>query len=36
MKELTFLRELMLINQMSQECHYWYILDKGFQFQKYV
>ena len=39
MIELTFLWELILIEQMYQECdlcHYWYLLNKGFKFQPYV
>ena len=34
MIELTFLKELILIKQVHQECdicHYWYFLNKGFQ-----
>ena len=36
MIELTFLKMLMLIRQVNQECsiyHYWYFLGKGFKFQ---
>ena len=39
MVELTFLKELILIRQANQKCdicHYWYFLDKGFNFQPYV
>ena len=39
MKELTFLKELILINHAQQECNiceYWYFLDKGFKFQPYI
>ena len=34
--ELTFLKELMLLKQVHQECdicHYWYFLNYGFTFQ---
>ena len=31
-----FLKELMLIKQESDICHYWYFLNKGFKFQPYV
>ena len=37
--ELTFLRELMLIKQVHQECdicHYWYFLNYSFTFQANV
>ena len=37
--ELTFLRELMLIKQVHQECdicHYWYFLNYSFTFQPNV
>ena len=39
MKELTFLKELILINHAQQECNicnYWYFLDKGFKFHPYI
>ena len=35
--ELTFLKELMLIRQLNQECdifHYWYFLNKGAKLPK--
>ena len=34
--DLTFLKELMLIRQVSQICHYLYFLNKGFKFQANV
>ena len=37
MIELTFLKELMLIRQaITDICHCWYFLDKGFKFQPHV
>ena len=35
--ELTFLKEMMLIRQLNQECdifHYWYFLNKGAKLPK--
>ena len=39
MIELTFLKKLILIKQVNQECdicHYWHFLNKGFRFKTYV
>ena len=36
MIQSTFLKELMLIRQAYDICHYWYFLDKRFNFQPHV
>ena len=39
MIELVFLKKVILLRQANQKCdvcHYWYFLDKGFDFQPYV
>ena len=39
MIELIFQRELILVKQINQEnviCHYWYFLDKNFNYEKYL
>ena len=39
MKELIFLKELILISQTNQECdicHYWYFLGKDFNSEPYL
>ena len=39
MTELIFQRALIQIKQGHQECnicHYWYFLDKNFNYEKYV
>ena len=38
-EKTDFLKELMLIKQMNQKSdffHYWYFLDRSFNFQTYV
>ena len=37
MKELMFLKELILISQINQKiCHYWYFKDIGYKYEQYV
>ena len=36
MTELTFLKKLILIQQIRDICYYWYFIDKGLKFQLYV
>ena len=39
MKELIFLKELILISQINQECmicHYWYFKDIGYKYEPHL
>ena len=40
MIELIFQRELIWVKQINQQicdiCHYWYFLDKNFNYEKYL